>query len=326
MMPIASGLSRTPRRGFLKTFSGASLAAITLPALRPPAHAAAGTETAAAAGNRLHLSTNSYSWGVFYGREGKNFGENLDAGLGEVKGSGLDGYEPGVSGPEDLRKLAPHLTRHGLGLRSIYIGSALHTDAEAEQSLAHILEVAGVAKGLGTRILVTNPSPLPAGAGKDDRQLRTQAEAMNRLGRELRAQGITLAYHNHDVELRHGAREFHHMMLGTDPALVSLCLDVHWVYRGTGNSQVALFDILKLHGRRIVELHLRQSQEGVWSETFGPGDIDYPAVATELRRLEVRPHLVLEIAVEKGTAKTLSPREAHQQSAEFARRVFAGFV
>lgn len=284
-----------------------------------------GSATAfAGARRRLHLSTNSYSWSVFYQREGKNFGDDLDAGFADVKASDLDGYEPGVGGPEDLTRLAPHLQRHGLELRSIYVNSALHTEADAEKSLAHILAIARVAKPLGTRIFVTNPNPLQGGGGqsKDDAQLRTQAAALNRLGRELRAQGITLAYHNHDVELRQSAREFHHMMLATDPANVRLCLDVHWVYRGTGNSQVALFDILKLYAPRVVELHLRQSRDGVWSETFGPGDIDYPAVVQALRAAKVRPHLVMEIGAEKGTPKTLSPGEAHRRSVAYAREIF----
>jgi inosose dehydratase len=113
--------------------------------------------------------------------------------------------------------------------------------------------------------------------------------------------------------------------LGTDPKLLSLCLDAHWVYRGAGNSQLALLDVVKLYGSRIIEVHLRQSTENVWAETFGEGDIDYRAVASQLIRIGVKPHLVLEVAVEEGTPKTLDPVEAHRQSSEYARKVFAGF-
>ena len=70
-----------------------------------------------------------------------------------------------------------------------------------------------------------------------------QAEALDKLGARLKQMRLILAYHNHDAELRNAAREFHHMMLGTDPALVTLCLDAHWIYRGAGNSAVALFDM-----------------------------------------------------------------------------------
>jgi inosose dehydratase len=134
-----------------------------------------------------------------------------------------------------------------------------------------------------------------------------------------------LAYHNHDIELRNAAREFHHMMVGTDPTCVTLCLDAHWIYRGAGNSQVALFDVLKLYGSRISELHLRQSKDNIWTETFDDGDIDYPALAKYLLDIGVKPHIVLEQAVEAGSPKTMGPVEAFRKSSQYARQIFAGF-
>ena len=77
----------------------------------------------------------------------------------------------------------------------------------------------------------------------------------------LQAMSMTLAYHNHDMEMRCSAREFHHMMLGTDPELVTLCLDAHWIYRGSEDSSVALFDIVKLYVKRISEFHIRQKRQ-----------------------------------------------------------------
>jgi inosose dehydratase len=274
----------------------------------------------------LHLSTNAYSWHVFYQREGKNFGAVLAQGLAEIKQCGIDGYEPAAASAADVQNLAPLLREHGLEMRSLYVNSTLHTAAEAETSIHQILAIAKAAKAVGLRIIVTNPNPIQWGGtqAKNDLELRFQAGALNRLGRALQDEGVTLAYHNHDIELRQAAREFHHMMAGTDPALVSLCLDAHWIFRGSGDSQVALFDIVKLYGSRIAELHLRQSVGGVWSETLCAGDIDYEALAAALSRAGVNPHLVLEIAVEKGTPKTLTPLEAHRRSAEYARRVFAG--
>ena len=116
------------------------------------------------------------------------------------------------------------------------------------------------------------------------------------------------------------------MMVGTDPDYVTLCLDAHWVYRGAGNSSVALFDVLTLYGSRITELHLRQSKDNIWTEAFGEGDIDYPAIAKYLLKINVRPHIVLEQAVEAGSPKTMSTVEAFQKSSQYARRVFARFA
>jgi inosose dehydratase len=122
--------------------------------------------------------------------------------------------------------------------------------------------------------------------------------------------------------LRAAAREFHHMLLSTDPKHVSLCLDVHWVYRGSGNSQVALFDIVKLYGKRITELHLRQSKGGIWQETFTEGDIDYQRLVNELNALNVKPHLVLEQCLEKTSLKTMDGVRAHKEDLVYVKKVF----
>ena len=212
-------------------------------------------------------------------------------------------------------------------MRSIYVNTVLHEPEKAKASIEQVCAFARVAKRFGTSIVVTNPSPIRWGAkaGKTDEQLELQAKALDQLGRRLRELGLTLAYHNHDIELLYAAREFHHMMLATDPEHVTLCLDAHWVYRGSGNSQVALFDVVKLYGRRITELHLRQSRGGVWTETFCDGDIDYARLAAQLHRFGVRPLLVMEQAVEKGTPHTMDAVQAHVRSLAYARKLFACF-
>jgi inosose dehydratase len=213
-------------------------------------------------------------------------------------------------------------------MRSLYVNSVLHDPEQADASIAQVLAIGEKAKQVGTRIIVTNPSPIRWGGpeNKDDAQLRFQARSLDKLGAGLKSMGLVLSYHNHDIELRNAAREFHHMMLGTDPEHVTLCLDAHWIYRGSGNSSVALFDVVKLYGSRVTELHLRQSKETIWTETLCDGDIDYPALAARLLEIGVEPLLVLEQAVEKETPKTIDAVESHRASREYARRVFATFA
>jgi inosose dehydratase len=268
---------------------------------------------------KLHIAVNDYAWKTFYQREGREMAAHLDQALGEIAGLGFAGYEPNVLSLEMLQDLAPRLESRQLALHSIYVNSTLHTSAEVDESIERILAVAGAARSLDTRIVVTNPSPIRWGGdeAKNDGQLACQADALNRLGGELHKLGMVLAYHNHDPEMRHAAREFHHMMLATDPGLVALCLDPHWIYRGADDSQIALFDILKLYGSRVVEIHIRQSQGGVWGEVFGPGDIDYPRLVEVLHAAHVEPHLVMEQCVEKATPHTLNAVEAHRQGLEY---------
>ena len=272
----------------------------------------------------VHIACNQYSGHVFYQRENKNFKGDLDAGLSDYAASGLNGIEPTFDTVDDIEKLHPLLNKHDLEMRSFYANSELHDAAKADQSVAKILTLAAQAKKLGTRLVVTNPSPIAWGGtqNKTDEQLVVQRNALNQLGAKLSAMGMMLSYHNHDMEMREAAREFHHMMVGTDPRLVTLCLDSHWIYRGAGNSSVALFDIVKLHGDRVTELHIRQSKNHVWSETFGPGDIDYERLTRALVKLNRRPHLVLEQAVESGTPHTLNTVQALTRSTAYARRMF----
>jgi inosose dehydratase len=246
----------------------------------------------------------------------------LDEELAQLSACGINGLEPALQTSEQAEALSGTLKQRGLEMRSIYTGSNLAEPATAEKEIERIVALAQTVKSLGTKIIVTNPSPLAKREAKTDAQLETQATGLNQLGHELAAHGLILAYHNHDVELQNAAREFHHMMLATEPANLSLCLDAHWVYRGAGHSQVALFDVMKLYGKRVVELHLRQSEDQVWSEVFGEGDIDYRAVRKMLRAMRAEPHLVLEQGPEPETPQTMDIAEAHRRSCVYLREIF----
>ncbi|MBM3496203.1 MAG: TIM barrel protein [Armatimonadetes bacterium] len=276
--------------------------------------------------NKLHLASNAYSWQVYYAREGRDFQKDLAAGLKAVATAGLDGFEPILETPEDAQRIGSALRQAGLEMRSAYVNTSLHRDDDVRASMERVLAVADRAKAHGTRIIVTNPNPIKWGGleDKSDAELETQAAALDRLGKALAERGMALAYHNHDIELRQAARELHHMLAATDPRYVKLCLDSHWIYRGAGNSQVAMLDVVRLYGSRIVEIHLRQSSGGVWSEVFGDGDIDYARVAGMLKAMRVRPHVVLEQAVETGTPRTMDADAAMRLSGERARALFAG--
>ncbi|MEM9657525.1 MAG: sugar phosphate isomerase/epimerase, partial [Planctomycetota bacterium] len=234
----------------------------------------------AAAGLRgdRQIATNTYPWMTFARRAEQSFEIHSDELLADIASAGIAGYEPIIESVDEFDGLDRRLGQHGLEMRSIYVNSALHEPSLAKESVARVSEIAAAAHELGTRIVVTNPSPIRWGGpeNKSDAQLRTQAQALDRLGARLRDLGLSLAYHNHDAELRQGGREFHHMLTATDPEHVRLCLDSHWVFRGCGDSEVALFDALTHYWNRIVELHLRQSADGVWTEVYAmEGDIDY---------------------------------------------------
>lgn len=273
-----------------------------------------------------HVATNTYPWLTFARRANREFELHTDELLGNVAATGIAGYEPIIHRSDEFAGLEERLKAHGLDMRSIYVNSLLHDPAKVDESITSVIRIATEAKALGAKIVVTNPSPIRWGGPEDksDAQLRLQAKSLDLLGQQLRQRGMTLAYHNHDAELRQGGREFHHMLTATDPDHVKFCLDAHWVYRGCGDSEVAVFDALAQYHERIVELHLRQSQDGVWTESFAvKGDIDYRRLFDYLGERSIHPHLVLEQAVEDRSPQELSVVEAHRQSNRNVRGAFA---
>ncbi|MDF1741302.1 MAG: TIM barrel protein [Verrucomicrobiales bacterium] len=266
----------------------------------------------------VHIATNTYPWLTFAKRKGEAITLHADELLGSIASTGVTGYEPVIGKPEEFDLLGDRLKSHELEMRSIYVVSTLHEKVAAAESIESVLAIGQRAVEAGVKIIVTNPSPVAWGQpnGKSDDDLKIQSEAMDQLGEKLGKIGLTLAYHNHDVELELGAREFHHMLTATNPEYVKFCLDAHWVFRGCGDSQVALFDVVSHYHERIVELHLRQSVGGIWTEVFSlEGDIDYRRLFRFLAEKQIVPHLVLEQAVEAKTPETLDVVAAHRESA-----------
>ncbi len=304
-------MSTITRRRFIQATAATALAA-------PLA-----SRVARAADGHVHVACNHFCWTNMYRRQGKNFNADLDAGLAEVKRSGMDGLEAMLGDAASAERIVALLKKHGLAMRSYYTGAMLHDPATTDASIKRVVETAAMAKELiDLRIVVVNPTPL-RGQEKTDAQLATQTAAMTKLGGRLAELGTTLAYHFHSPAWQNEGREFHHVMTETDPKLVKLCLDTHWVYRGSGNNVARVYEVVERYGKRVAELHIRQSKDGVWTECLTDGDIDYVKVADGLIAQGVKPLLVLEQAVEKGTPNTMDAVESHRRSRTYVEKVFA---
>ena len=295
------------RRNFLKTIPAISM----LPSI--------------AVKKDLPISCNTYNWLSFFNREGKAWGKNVDEDIRLFAQSGITAIEPNIDSISMGNTFISALKKYNIQMPSIYVNTLLHKPDEVQASIQKVLDIAALVKSYGTKIIVTNPSPIAWGGtqNKSDAELTAQAIALNDLGSKLKTKGFTLAYHTHDMEMKAGAREFDHMMQNTSPANVSYCFDVHWIYRGSENSSVAVFDVLKMYGHRVAELHIRQSDQGIWKETFtAEGDIDYTRFAAELNRMKVKPHLVIEQCVEAKSPNTMDVVAAHKVDLANVKRVF----
>ena len=271
---------------------------------------------------QVEVFINQYTVETYYAREGINLKENLDRCFAELKEAGLAGFEAMANQPEELNAYIDALKKQNMQLRSIYTGGNFHDEATAETEIKRVVSLAERAKQADTKIIVLNPQPK---SGKSDMELNRQNQSLDTLGAELRKLGLKLALHYHITELEFAAREFHSFMCDTNPENVSLCYDAHWSFRASNNSAVSAYSHAKLYADRIAELHLRQSQDGIWTETFMmKADLDYGKILSILSQTKDFDnfHIVLEQAPEGETPKTLKPIDSFKQSATAVRQMF----
>jgi sugar phosphate isomerase/epimerase len=124
------------------------------------------------------------------------------------------------------------------------------------------------------------------------------AAFLNEKGRELKRQGLQLAYHNHNPEfqaLPEGANGFELLVKNTDPNLVAFELDVGWVVAGGADP----VQVLSSHPGRIRLLHLKDLKTSPAHVPFkmnpsdvGAGIIDWPRLLRAARTAKIDHYFV----------------------------------
>lgn len=116
------------------------------------------------------------------------------------------------------------------------------------------------------------------------------ADLFNRVGKQARARGMELVFHNHCYEFRpiDGSNGFTYLMQHTDPTLVKLELDLYWLAQGGQDPMT----VLKGQAARVRLIHLKDRTPGPTSYTMdtpqhftelGRGNIDWPALLAQAR-------------------------------------------
>ena len=214
------------------------------------------------------------------------------------------------------------LQANQLSTPSVYVHGAMHETAVGAETEQRALSVLAAASKAGCRAIVCDPEPKAVGE-KTDEELATQAMLANRLGRKLAAEGGALRLHNHKVELQSDAREWRYMLRRTDPKLVSVCLDIDWV-KQAGYEPM---DLLREAGSRVSEIHIRSSRNLVWQESVeADGDVDYKPIAAFLKKEQLEPLVVVELAYAEGTTVSRTLEDDLRRSRIFAEQIFDGSV
>lgn len=271
-------------------------------------------------GYQPQLCAQTYVWTQIFNRQKKPLSDGLEEMFGAIRRAGYTRVElmNSMLTPELLPKTAELLKKNRLEPDIVYAAGALHETAAAEKTLAEILKTADAARTVRARALETNPTPKGKKERKTDEELAVQARYLYRLAEAVHERGMRLFVHHHDPEMADDAREWRHILKNTDPKLVWICLDIDWVIRG-GQQPLA---IIRETGGRLGSLHLRNSQDGIWTESLGDGDYDYAAVADLLRKMGYRGYEVVELAYDKATAITRPLEEDMRLSRLFVEKTF----
>lgn len=210
------------------------------------------------------------------------------------------------------------LKERGMKVPAVYNGGPVHEPDLAAKTIPAMLDLARKSIDL-FQIEAIDFNPNPIGRAKSDSQLDTQAKAVAELGARLKELKLDLWIHQHAPELRDNAREWRHLMAHTPAATVRVCFDSHWFYRGG----VDVMEHLALWLPRINAFHLRNSQNKIWSEAFGPGDMDYPAIAAHTKAAGWSGWLIPELAWDEATVFTRSLTDNLRLSREYAEKLFS---
>ncbi len=211
----------------------------------------------------MHLSVQLRPWFI------KDPPLPLPVALLEARQAGFEGVEIGAhyldwDQPGDFLAL---LRGAGLRLSGVHIGGDIFNPENVRRVRGAIDRVATCVQALGAPFVLYSGLLLD---GKTPADLESEARVIQLAAQVCARHGLSLLYHNHWWEIEKDYAYLRYIHGHTDPALVSFCLDLGWVYRAGGDPLKAL-DLL---GRRARYFHVRDdSPEQVW-KGLGEGSME----------------------------------------------------
>jgi len=234
--------------------------------------------------------------------------ENLSQILTEIAAAGYDGFEIGaqhldISQPEPFRQL---IAEYGLEVVGIHVGGEIYDPQSVQEALDNLERIMAFTAEVGASF---TPFSGRFKLDKTEDELRHQAESLNRIGQLCRDHGLTLCYHNHFWEIQNDCAELRHLCDHTDPALVSLCLDVGWVERAGGSP----VEVTRAFLDRVAYFHIKDTTKDEWMEV-GYGTVDFPSLFGAIEGFQGE-----WLVVEQDETRR-PPRESAQMSYEYLKQ------
>ncbi len=212
--------------------------------------------------------------------------------------------------------MVPLLKQYGLVINHIYYGGGLFPKEVAEKTIAATIEEFDRCKPLRSRECLFDSW----GAQADD-DLRIFYRSLDRIGREAADRGMKLCVHNHESPMRDNAKEWRGVLDNTDPALVSMCLDMDWAWQAGTDPFPLLYEAGDKG--RLGGVHMRTQRNRLTDQTMEDGgDINFNKVADYLKKIRFDGALVEETEWMQETKVTRSARENKLIARKWCEKVF----
>lgn len=196
--------------------------------------------------------------------------KDIASSLSRIRKIGYESVQLSGLGPIETDALKKILSDEGL--------SASSTHEDSNQILE---DPAGVAKNLKALGCTLTAYPFPRDISFGSlKEVKDFAARLNNSGRVLHEEGITLAYHNHNIEfVRVENRPILEILYDeTDPKYLQGEIDTYWVQAGGANP---VEWCAKLKGRlpllHIKDFGVNAERQGVFRE-IGQGNLDWPLI------------------------------------------------
>lgn len=202
--------------------------------------------------------------------------------IAEVAEAGYDGFEIGLqrvnmADPLSLGRLA---AAHGVVPMAIHTHGMPHDPDWVAGAMAYAETAVSVLNQLGVGYMPMSGKPKP---GKTEADLQQTAVILEKIGRLCHQSGIRFLYHNHAWEIENDCRELRHLCDHTDPAHVSLLLDIGWVQR----AGASVADVVAEFLPRAGYFHVKDTTgDAQWTE-LGKGMMDFSAFLAQIAGSQV---------------------------------------
>jgi len=211
------------------------------------------------------------------------------------------------------------LDKYGLCINHIWHSGRLYPAEMAEKTISRTIDVLDRCEPLGSSEFFFDPFGDKGPLSEEEASI--QNRGLDRIGREVVNRGMKLCVHNHEGPMRYDAKEWRGVLRNTDPALVSMCLDLDWTWQAGTDPFPLLYEAGD--SGRLGALHLRTQHMKITDQTMEDGgDIDFYRVANYLKKIEFDGTLVEETEWMKETKVTRSPRENKRLARIWCEKVF----